>query len=106
MSRYEDVQVQLRAAPKTWLVTGAAGFIGCNLVEALLNLDQHVVGLDNFATGHQKNLDEVAASVGRALPSCAGISATWKPAARRFRARIMCCIRPRWVRCRAPSKTR
>lgn len=66
MSRYEDVQARLRAAPKTWLVTGAAGFIGCNLVEALLNLGQHVVGLDNFATGRQKNLDEVAASVGEA----------------------------------------
>lgn len=64
MPRYQDVQAQLKAAPKTWLVTGAAGFIGCNLVEALLNLDQHVVGLDNFATGHQKNLDEIAASVG------------------------------------------
>jgi UDP-N-acetylglucosamine/UDP-N-acetylgalactosamine 4-epimerase len=66
MSRYKEVQARLRAAPKTWLVTGAAGFIGCNLVEALLRLDQHVVGLDNFATGHQKNLDEVAASVGEA----------------------------------------
>jgi UDP-N-acetylglucosamine 4-epimerase len=45
-------------------VTGAAGFIGSNLVEALLNLGQRVVGLDNYATGRQKNLDEVAASVG------------------------------------------
>ena len=45
-----------------WLVTGAAGFIGSNLVEALLAAGQEVVGLDNFVTGHQRNLDEVAAS--------------------------------------------
>jgi UDP-N-acetylglucosamine/UDP-N-acetylgalactosamine 4-epimerase len=56
---YENLQDQLRRAPKTWLVTGAAGFIGSNLVEALLRLDQQVLGLDNFSTGYQKNLDEV-----------------------------------------------
>ena len=44
---------------KTILVTGGAGFIGSNLLETLLRLDQTVVGLDNFATGHQRNLDEV-----------------------------------------------
>lgn len=58
-SRYEQVRQQLQAAPKTWLVTGVAGFIGSNLLETLLKLDQHVVGLDNFATGFQHNLDEV-----------------------------------------------
>jgi len=47
-----------------WLVTGAAGFIGSNLVEVLLQANQQVVGLDNFATGHQRNLDEVRTSVG------------------------------------------
>ena len=62
--RYEALQPELRAAPRTWLVTGAAGFIGSNLLEALLRLDQRVVGLDNFATGHQRNLDEVASAVG------------------------------------------
>jgi len=61
--RYQQVQQQLRAAPRSWLVTGCAGFIGSNLIEALLKLDQRVVGLDNFATGYQHNLDEVRASV-------------------------------------------
>jgi UDP-N-acetylglucosamine 4-epimerase len=56
---YENVCAQLQQTPKTWLVTGVAGFIGSNLLETLLKLDQHVVGLDNFATGHQRNLDEV-----------------------------------------------
>ena len=59
MTRYEQVQPALRNDPKTWLVTGVAGFIGSNLLETLLRLDQRVVGLDNFATGHQRNLDEV-----------------------------------------------
>src|SRR5882672_8520279 len=48
----------------TWLLTGAAGFIGSNLVESLLRLDQKVVGLDNFSTGHKKNLEDVRQIVG------------------------------------------
>jgi UDP-N-acetylglucosamine 4-epimerase len=63
MTRYEQIQTELRQAPKTWLVTGVAGFIGSNLLETLLELDQRVVGLDNFATGHQRNLDEVQSLV-------------------------------------------
>lgn len=59
MSAYEKLQRDLRANPKTWLVTGVAGFIGSNLLEALLKLDQRVVGLDNFDTGFRKNLDRV-----------------------------------------------
>jgi UDP-N-acetylglucosamine 4-epimerase len=59
MSPYSTLQTTLQASPKTWLVTGVAGFIGSNLLEALLKLNQRVVGLDNFATGHQRNLDEV-----------------------------------------------
>ena len=54
----------LAKAPRTWLVTGVAGFIGSNLLEALLRLGQRVVGLDNFATGHQHNLDQVERAVG------------------------------------------
>src|SRR5690554_4345448 len=59
MTRYEQLLQELPALPKTWLITGVAGFIGSNLLETLLTLDQKVVGLDNFATGHQYNLDEV-----------------------------------------------
>ncbi len=63
MTRYEQLQTKLRQNPKTWLVTGVAGFIGSNLLETLLKLDQRVVGLDNFATGYQRNLDEVQSLV-------------------------------------------
>jgi UDP-N-acetylglucosamine 4-epimerase len=63
---YEQLQQTLPQAPQTWLVTGVAGFIGSNLLETLLKLGQTVVGLDNFATGHQRNLDEVQALVGPA----------------------------------------
>ena len=63
MTKYDEVKAQLLAEPKIWLVTGVAGFIGSNLLEALLLLNQKVVGLDNFATGHQYNLDEVQDSV-------------------------------------------
>ena len=61
---YQRLRASLPAAPKTWLVTGVAGFIGSNLLETLLKLDQRVVGLDNFSTGHRRNLDEVRALVG------------------------------------------
>ena len=63
MSRFENVKNNLLAEPKTWLVTGVAGFIGSNLLEALLSSEQNVVGLDNFSTGHQHNLDQVQNSV-------------------------------------------
>jgi len=59
MTAYESLKQELQTQPKTWLVTGVAGFIGSNLLEALLKLNQRVVGLDNFSTGHQRNLDEV-----------------------------------------------
>jgi UDP-N-acetylglucosamine 4-epimerase len=63
MSAYELLKNNLRANPKTWLVTGCAGFIGSNLLEQLLKLGQTVVGLDNFSTGKQRNLDEVQSLV-------------------------------------------
>lgn len=65
MNTFETVCMQLQQAPKTWLVTGVAGFIGSNLLETLLKLSQNVVGLDNFATGHQYNLDEVQGLVSK-----------------------------------------
>ena len=60
---FDAALATLRAAPKRWLVTGVAGFIGSNLLEALLRQDQWVVGLDNFATGHRRNLQLVEQSV-------------------------------------------
>jgi UDP-N-acetylglucosamine/UDP-N-acetyl-alpha-D-glucosaminouronate 4-epimerase len=59
-----ELKSTLRSAPRTWLVTGVAGFIGSNILETLLQLDQYVLGLDNFSTGYQENLGEVRANVG------------------------------------------
>ena len=63
MSRYAALQSELLTSPRTWLVTGAAGFIGSHLVEDLLRLGQRVRGVDNFTTGKQENLNEVQQSV-------------------------------------------
>lgn len=63
MSEFEKLCEQLASSPKKWLITGVAGFIGSNLLETLLKLGQTVVGLDNFATGHRRNLNEVESTV-------------------------------------------
>lgn len=63
MTAYEQLKARLVNQPSTWLITGVAGFIGSNLLETLLKLNQRVVGLDNFTTGHQRNLDEVQSLV-------------------------------------------
>ncbi len=63
MMQYDSSLNFLTSRPKTWLVTGTPGFIGSNLLEHLLKLNQKVIGLDNFATGHQHNLDEVQSLV-------------------------------------------
>ena len=64
MSVYANVLEKLKSSPKSWLVTGAAGFIGSNLVEALLAAGQKVAALDNLSTGHLKNFDMVKERVG------------------------------------------
>jgi UDP-N-acetylglucosamine 4-epimerase len=66
MTQLENLKEELAAAPKRWLVTGVAGFIGSNLLEFLLHLNQTVIGLDNFSTGHRANLEDVRQSVGSA----------------------------------------
>jgi UDP-N-acetylglucosamine/UDP-N-acetyl-alpha-D-glucosaminouronate 4-epimerase len=63
VSRYDQLAGMLHSAPRTWLVTGVAGFIGSHLLETLLRLDQTVVGLDNFATGSFKNVELVRSNV-------------------------------------------
>lgn len=64
MTAYDRAQTELRDAPRNWLLTGVAGFIGSNLLEALLKLGQRVRGLDNLSTGTRRNLDQVRAAVG------------------------------------------
>jgi UDP-N-acetylglucosamine 4-epimerase len=63
MTAFEKLKAELLASPRTWLVTGAAGFIGSNISQTLLELGQTVRGLDNFSTGHRKNIEEIQASL-------------------------------------------
>ena len=63
MTAYQNLKAKLITEKNAWLVTGAAGFIGSNLLETLLKLNQRVIGLDNFSTGYQRNLDEVQSMV-------------------------------------------
>ncbi|MES1981058.1 MAG: SDR family oxidoreductase [Pseudomonadota bacterium] len=67
MTKYQETLQQLKNNQYHWLVTGVAGFIGSNLLEALLKLNQKVTGLDNFSTGHRHNLEQVRAAVGPEL---------------------------------------
>lgn len=64
MTTYDAVRSEMRRVPKKWLITGVAGFIGSNLLEELLRLDQQVIGLDNFSTGKWENLHDVQELVG------------------------------------------
>ncbi len=64
MGKYSQIKKLLHEKQKTWLITGVAGFIGSNILETLLLLNQKVIGLDNFITGYKNNLDEVKAEVG------------------------------------------
>ncbi len=63
MTAYDELRIQLVLEPKRWLITGVAGFIGSGLLEELLYLNQTVIGLDNFSTGYQHNLEDVRAAV-------------------------------------------
>ncbi len=63
MTQFEQTLEELEQYPKTWLITGVAGFIGSNLAEFLLKHNQKVIGLDNFSTGYQHNLDDIKANV-------------------------------------------
>jgi UDP-N-acetylglucosamine/UDP-N-acetylgalactosamine 4-epimerase len=63
MSSYNKIIKVLMSDPRKWLISGVAGFIGSNLLETLLRINQNVIGIDNFATGHKKNLDEVKSLV-------------------------------------------
>ena len=65
MTKYQDVQQHLRAQHYHWLITGVAGFIGSNLLQTLLSLNQKVTGLDNFSTGYRHNLAQVKEAVGQ-----------------------------------------
>ena len=64
---YEKIKDRLRADPKTWLITGLFAFIGSNLLEELICLGQHVIGVDSFSTGYKSNLDEVRGNVNPSL---------------------------------------
>lgn len=64
MTRYQSSQRHLKEHQYCWLITGVAGFIGSNLLQALLKLNQRVIGLDNFSTGYMHNLDQVKEQVG------------------------------------------
>lgn len=66
MTKYEQLQEHLKSNQSTWLVTGVAGFIGSNLLEKLLILNQKVVGLDNFDTGYQHNIDQAIEDANKA----------------------------------------
>ena len=66
MNAYDEIRERLRSEPRSWLVTGVAGFIGSHLLEALLRLDQRVIGVDSFVTGKPANLNDVGRRVGPA----------------------------------------
>jgi UDP-N-acetylglucosamine/UDP-N-acetylgalactosamine 4-epimerase len=76
MTKYEQLQEHLKDNQNTWLVTGVAGFIGSNLLEKLLVLNQKVVGLDNFDTGHQHNIDQAIEDANKATGK--GLSGNFK----------------------------
>ena len=108
---FEETKIELLASPKVWVVTGAAGFIGSHLLETLLRLNQTVVGLDNFSTGHACNLAHVQAAVGPAFwKNFTLIEGDIQDAALRCRTRskgrILSFMKPPWVLCRVRWRNR
>jgi len=108
LTRYQQIRGELANAPRKWLSTGAAVFIGSNLTQALLELDQLVVGFDNFATGHPANLREVER---RVAPISGAASALLMPtfairmlACKPVTGSILSCIKPHSEVSRAQSK--
>ena len=77
MSKYDELQEYLKVNQSVWLVTGVAGFIGSNLLERLLSLNQKVVGLDNFDTGYQHNIDQAIEDANRATGRDLGCNFTF-----------------------------
>ena len=77
MTKYEELQEYLKNNQTTWLISGVAGFIGSNLLEKLLVLNQKVIGLDNFDTGYQKNIDEAPAAIIYSLEGVFAAGAGW-----------------------------
>ncbi len=75
MTEYDRVCSMLQAEPRRWLVTGAAGFIGSNLVEQLLRLGQHVVAVDDLSTGHRRNVDDAIECSGASPDHCRFVEA-------------------------------
>lgn len=69
MKNFEEISSYLKKNQHTWLITGVAGFIGSNLLEALLKLNQKVVGFDNFDTGYQHNINEAISDAAISLKS-------------------------------------
>ena len=75
MNEYDRVCRTLRATPRRWLVTGAAGFIGSNLVERLLELGQEVVALDSLLTGYRANVEDAVRAAGAPPERCRFVEA-------------------------------
>ena len=114
MSKYDELKSRLNKNQYTWLVTGVAGFIGSNLLEELLILNQKVVGLDNFVTGHQHNLDMAVAdaisnngnkSIADNFTFIKGDICNLDDCKKPAMAWIMYCMKPPSVRYRVQSMT-
>lgn len=102
MTAYEQTLAALRVHPKTWLVTGAAGFIGTSLIEALLAANQTVVGFDNLTTGKRENVKLLTALGGSRFTMREETSETWTPAETPAGEWMRSCTRRRKSRFQLP----